>query len=81
VSPELGYVVLLFALFVGPRFLLRFGLPTAVSSLGLGALAGLGLHQFVHDPTIGLLATLGIVALFLFAGWRWRSRISGGART
>jgi len=34
--------------------------------LGLGA--GVGLSLFAHDNTIGLLATFGIVALFLFAG-------------
>jgi Kef-type K+ transport system membrane component KefB len=64
---DLTYVLLLFVLFVVPRFLQRYRLPTAISSLGLGiAAAALGL--FEHDPTIGLLATFGIVALFLMAG-------------
>lgn len=67
-STELTYVVVLFLLFVVPRILQRFRLPTAVSSFGLGAAAGLGFQWFVHDPTIQLLSTLGIVALFLFAG-------------
>jgi Kef-type K+ transport system membrane component KefB len=65
---ELDYVLLLFALFVVPRVLQRYRLPGAVTSVGLGALAGLGLGLFVEDPTVHLLATLGIVALFLFAG-------------
>lgn len=67
-TTELTYVVVLFLLFVVPRILQRFRLPTAVTSFGMGAAAGLGLQWFVHDPTIQLLSTLGIVALFLFAG-------------
>jgi len=67
-SPELQYVGLLFLLFIVPRVLQRYGLPTAVTSVGLGALAGLGLGLFHEDHTVELLATLGIVSLFLFAG-------------
>jgi Kef-type K+ transport system membrane component KefB len=67
-SPELSYIVLLFALFVVPRFLQRYRLPSAVTSIALGAIAGMGFGLFTHDPTVDLLATLGIVALFLFAG-------------
>ncbi len=62
------YVVLLFALFVVPRILQRFGVPGALTSLGLGAAAGMGLGLFHHDATTHLLATFGIVSLFLFAG-------------
>ena len=64
---DLTYILLLFVLFVVPRFLQRYRLPSAITSLllGVGATA-LGL--FEHDPTIALLATFGIVALFLLAG-------------
>ncbi|MGH7606556.1 MAG: cation:proton antiporter, partial [Gemmatimonadales bacterium] len=62
------YVLLLFALFVVPRILQRYRLPTAITSLALGALAGLGLGLFAYDRTVLLLSTLGIVSLFLFAG-------------
>ena len=65
---ELDYVVLLFALFVVPRMLQRYRLPAAVSAVGLGALAGMGFGLFTGDATVRLLAALGIVALFLFAG-------------
>jgi Kef-type K+ transport system membrane component KefB len=65
---QAAYVVLLFALFVLPRALQRFGLPTAVTALGLGALSALGFGLFVNDPAVHLLATFGIVSLFLFAG-------------
>ena len=65
---ELDYIVLLFALFVLPRLLQRFRLPPAITSVAMGALAGMGFGLFVGDPTVTLLATLGIVSLFLFAG-------------
>jgi len=64
---DLSYVLLLFVLFVVPRFLQRYRLPGAVTSLALGV-AATALGLFVHDETIALMATFGIVALFLFAG-------------
>lgn len=67
-SPEITYVGLLFGLFVVPRLLQRWRIPAAISSLALGAMAGPGFGLFHGDSTINLLATLGIVALFLFAG-------------
>lgn len=67
-SPEVAYVILLFLLIVLPRILVRWKVPTAITSLGLGAIAGMGLGVFVGDNTVQLLATLGISALFLFAG-------------
>lgn len=66
--PELDYVLLLFALFVIPRMLQRYRLPAAVTSIALGAGAGMGLGLFTGDATVGLLATFGIVSMFLFAG-------------
>ncbi|MHB1095269.1 MAG: cation:proton antiporter [Gemmatimonadaceae bacterium] len=65
---ELGYVVLLFGLFVVPRVLQRWRVPTAISAFALGVGAGAGLGLFEHDQTLHLLATFGIVGLFLFAG-------------
>ncbi|SYZ74831.1 Sodium/hydrogen exchanger [Candidatus Zixiibacteriota bacterium] len=67
-TTEWHYIILLFGLFVVPRFLQRFRLPTAITSLALGLLAGLGLGLFTGDETIRLLSTFGIVSLFLFAG-------------
>ena len=64
---DLVFVALLFALFVIPKALQRYRIPSAVTSLLMGAVAsGFGLFQ--HDPTLHLLSTFGIVALFLFAG-------------
>lgn len=67
-KPELAYVLLLFALFVVPKLLLRFRVPTAATEVALGAAAGMGLGWFQHDTTVTLLASLGIISLFLFAG-------------
>ncbi len=64
---DLSFVALLFVLFVVPRLLQRFRLPAAITSLVLGIGAG-ALGLFPHDDTLALLASLGIVALFLFAG-------------
>ncbi len=64
---QYAYIFLLFALFVVPRALQRYRIPTAITSFAIGAASGhFGLLR--DDPTVGLLATLGIVALFLFAG-------------
>lgn len=67
-SPEVALLLLVLALFLLPRFLQRFRLPAAITSVGIGAALGLGFQAFQHDPTLGWLGTLGIVALFLFAG-------------
>jgi Kef-type K+ transport system membrane component KefB len=67
-SPEALYGALVIGLFIVPRFLQRFRLPAAIVAVGLGALAGIVFGAFVHDTTIQLFSTLGITALFLFAG-------------
>lgn len=67
-TSEVGYVAVLFALTVVPRLLLPLRIPAAITALALGALAANGLGLFAHDETIRILATFGIVALFLLAG-------------
>ncbi|MCC7124354.1 MAG: cation:proton antiporter, partial [Acidobacteria bacterium] len=67
-STELAYVALLFLLIVLPRLLVRWKVPTAITALALGAVSGMGFGLFTDDATVQLLATLGISALFLFAG-------------
>lgn len=74
IPSEIAYVALLFVLFVVPRILQRYGVPSAVTALAFGAMAGMGMEaltgeSLLHgDSTVGLLSTLGIVSLFLFAG-------------
>lgn len=65
---EFIYVGLLFALFIVPKVLQRYRIPAAISSLALGAGAGMGLDLFHDDATLKTLSTFGIVSLFLFAG-------------
>jgi Kef-type K+ transport system membrane component KefB len=67
-SPEIQYMALVFGLFIVPRALQRFRLPSAVTCLAIGAGLGIGFHVFHGDDTIKLLAALGITTLFLFAG-------------
>jgi len=67
-SPELSYIILVFALFVLPHVLLRARIPSAITSLGAGVVCGMGLHLFHGDPVVHQFAVLGIAALFLFAG-------------
>ncbi|WMJ70257.1 cation:proton antiporter [Stenotrophomonas sp. 24(2023)] len=67
-SHELVYLALIFALLVIPRALQRFSLPAPLTCLAFGIIAMLWLGERAHDAVIGLLATLGISSLFLFAG-------------
>lgn len=67
-SPEVLYGMLVVGLFIVPRVLQRFRLPAAITAVALGALAGIEFDLFHHDASVHLFSTLGIVALFLFAG-------------
>lgn len=67
-SPEIQYMLLVLGLFIVPKALQRFRLPSAVTCLGIGAGLSIGFHLFHDDHTVKLLATFGIVAMFLFAG-------------
>ncbi|MDQ6737911.1 MAG: cation:proton antiporter [Gemmatimonadota bacterium] len=67
VPEDIAFVALLFALFVIPKALQRYRLPSAITSLLMGA-GATALGLFHNDPTLHLLSTFGIVALFLFAG-------------
>lgn len=64
---DLRYILLIFGLFVLPKLLQRFGVPGAVTSLALGFAAG-HFEFLPRDHTLGLLASFGIVSLFLHAG-------------
>lgn len=67
VPKDLTYILLLFALFIVPRVLQRFRLPSAITSFLLGGAASAS-GVLTQDPTLSLLATFGIVAMFLTAG-------------
>lgn len=67
-SPELIYLLLIFALLVIPRALQRFRIPAPLSCLLFGIGAMLAMGDRAHDAAVALLGTLGISSLFLFAG-------------
>ena len=64
---DLTYILLLFALFIVPRALQRFRLPSAITSFLLGAAAS-ATGVLTQDTALSLLATFGIVAMFLTEG-------------
>ena len=81
IPDDLGFIVLLFVLFVIPRALQRFRIPAAITSLVLGALA-VNLGWVEESLALRLMSTFGIVALFLFAGLEIDGReLRQGART
>lgn len=65
---DLLYVGLLAGLFILPKILQRFLIPSAVSALLIGLLWGVALPEFKHDQTVSFLSSIGILALFLLAG-------------
>lgn len=67
VSHDVALVILLLVLIVVPRALQRYRIPGAVTALVMGFVA----HQLgwvENSAALRLFSTLGIVALFLFAG-------------
>ena len=66
IPDDLGFIVLLFVLFVIPKALQRYRVPAAITSLILGALAA-NLGWVEENLALRLMSTFGIVALFLFA--------------
>lgn len=67
-NQELQYLLVVVGLFIIPRVLQRHRIPSAITCVVIGAILGMGFHLFHGDAAIPLLATLGIVSLFLFAG-------------
>ncbi len=65
---EFVYVALIFGLFVVPRALERFYMPSGITAFLFGLITTATFGVFKDDASIALLATLGINALFLFAG-------------
>jgi Kef-type K+ transport system membrane component KefB len=80
VPPDLGYVATIVGLFILPRLLQRFRIPSAITCMGLGIAMGMGFGLFRDDHTVKTLSTLGIVAMFLFAGLEMDLKELGSAR-
>lgn len=68
IPSQILYLVVIFTLLLFPKILQRFKIPAPLTCFGLGIGVSLYTTEFIHDPTIGLLAILGISSLFLFAG-------------
>jgi Kef-type K+ transport system membrane component KefB len=68
IASEVTYLVLIVALLLVPSLLQRVLVPAPLTSFGLGLVAALFHSSFRQDTTVAFLATLGISALFLFAG-------------
>lgn len=68
VTSQLIYLGVIFTLLVIPRALQRFRIPAPLTCFALGILISVVGAEYTHDPTLVLLATLGISSLFLFAG-------------
>ncbi len=62
------YLAIIFVLLVFPRALQRYRIPAPLTCFALGIATGLFAVEYGNDPTLGLLAVLGISSLFLFAG-------------
>ncbi len=67
-TSEIVYLALIVGLMVIPRLLQRWRVPAPLTSFGLGLVAVWFVAGVDSDPTLALLATLGISSLFLFAG-------------
>lgn len=67
-SPDIYFILLFFMLLVFPKFLQRFGVPSAITSFCVGLASGPIFSIVQSNQIINILSTLGIVTLFLFAG-------------
>jgi Kef-type K+ transport system membrane component KefB len=61
-------LVVVFGLLVVPRALQRFRLPAPLTCFVMGIVTSLYFKQMAQDSVLATMATLGIAALFLFAG-------------
>src|SRR5580658_7772220 len=62
------YLAVVFGLLVIPRALQRFRLPAPLTCFAFGVIVAGFFTPLIHDSVISYLSTLGIAALFLFAG-------------
>ncbi len=62
------YLAVVFGLLVIPRALQRFRLPAQLTCFAFGIIVAGFFKSLVNDSVVSVLSTLGIAALFLFAG-------------
>lgn len=66
--PAVLYLAIVFVLLVIPRALQRFRLPAPLTCFAFGIIVAIFLKDLGEDSVVHATATLGIAALFLFAG-------------
>ncbi|MAF90827.1 MAG: cation:proton antiporter [Bdellovibrionota bacterium] len=67
-TTDLQYFILIAAILLLPKILMRYGVPSGITAIVLGVATGFGLDWFEGSQTLYILSTLGITSLFLFAG-------------
>lgn len=67
-TEQVIFLALIAALMVLPRVLQRWRIPAPLGAFGMGMLASFAVPGFLSSDVLDLLSTLGISALFLFAG-------------
>lgn len=67
-TDQVLFLGLIVALMVIPRMLQRWRVPAPLGAFAMGVLGALALPQLVSGKVLHVLATLGISAVFLFAG-------------
>jgi len=65
---EIHLLILIATLFLVPKFVERFQIPSALSCLVIGVVLTFFIPGLAHNTTINLLAVIGICSLFMFAG-------------
>lgn len=68
IDQEFQYFILITTLLILPKALMRYGIPSGLTAIGLGLFTGISLGWFTNDNTLYILSTLGVTSLFLFAG-------------
>jgi Kef-type K+ transport system membrane component KefB len=68
ITSQIIYLAVIFFLLVFPKALQRYRIPAPLTCFVLGIVTAIYANQYNNDPTLALLATLGISSLFLFAG-------------
>lgn len=76
-TPELLALFGIVGVHLVPKLLQRLKIPAPVTALVLGALVARFVPGLSHDPTLALLSTIGIAALFLFAGLEVDAEVLG----
>ena len=67
-AEEIKYFILIISVLLVPKIIMRFRVPSGITAITMGVLTSYFLGWFDTSQTVGVLASLGITSLFLFAG-------------